>query len=298
MGVEQMWFGTEDWMQWIPAPVTGANMSPEAWGSSGTLANGGGYALGSWGSHKRYVFEWSGASARSMAQLLKDYSDGTYGRGLLHFINPLSYDTNIAPARLASPQMAVGSEGSSLVYGLEATGVTNASWQQNRLPVTAAQYDLGSIAIGYRGNEDSVFIPIPDGYQLYLGAFHQATGTGGVFYTPVNTAGGNDPAVALTKLANTATNVVPDAVPTGLKGVRIWVGRTTNVASTLTFSGFIARLFPIGSSAKTDGPWVGGDGHSGCRIEGKPTYVANTGVGGGQIGYAATLREVGSWAFG
>ena len=46
------------------------------------------------------------------------------------------------------------------------------------------------------------------------------------------------------------------------------------------------------------GPWIGGMGHSGCRFAGKPTYVGNTGVGGGQVSFAATFVGVGSWIHG
>ena len=41
------------------------------------------------------------------------------------------------------------------------------------------------------------------------------------------------------------------------------------------------------------GPWHGGQGHSGCRFDGQPTYVEYTGVNGGQVGFSATFREVG-----
>ncbi|HLS01353.1 MAG TPA: hypothetical protein VK054_05130, partial [Beutenbergiaceae bacterium] len=51
---------------------------------------------------------------------------------------------------------------------------------------------------------------------------------------------------------------------------------------------------PFSGNTPDEGPlWLTGTGNSGCKIVGNPTWVANSGVNGGQIGYAATLKEVG-----
>src|SRR5690625_875381 len=53
---------------------------------------------------------------------------------------------------------------------------------------------------------------------------------------------------------------------------------------------------PFSGSSPTEGPkWLPGSGNSGCKFVGNPTWIANSGVNGGQIGYAATLKEVGDW---
>ncbi|HLS00611.1 MAG TPA: hypothetical protein VK054_01300, partial [Beutenbergiaceae bacterium] len=53
---------------------------------------------------------------------------------------------------------------------------------------------------------------------------------------------------------------------------------------------------PFSGSSPTEGPkWLPGSGNSGCKFIGNPTWIANSGVNGGQIGYAATLKEVGDW---
>lgn len=46
------------------------------------------------------------------------------------------------------------------------------------------------------------------------------------------------------------------------------------------------------------GPWIGGQGHSGCRFATTPSYVTNSGYAGGRIGFAASFTEVGDWVFG
>lgn len=295
---KRFWFGTKDWMQWIDVPLSGADVSPTGWEAEGTTLGGGGFALGSVGSHKRYSFEWRKSSARRQAQLLKDYRDGAYGRGLIYFIDPLTYDTNVLPARWANPSMTFGEEGSTLVYGVSPLATVTSNFQTNRIPSTRVTYDLANVAAGYRGVEDSVFIPIPEGYELRLGAMYSATGTGGVFYSPVNANGTVGAAVALTQSAVDATNLVPDVVPTGLLGIQLWVGKTAVGAATVNLAAMTGRMVQIGKTLNTTGPWVGGQGHSGCNFLGTPTYVNNTGMDGGQVSFAASFVEVGSWIYG
>lgn len=306
------------WRGWIETPNSGADSSPSAWGTDGTLLNGGGYSVNSWGSHKRYVYEWRDSSARRQAQFMKSLRDGTFGRGLIHFVEPTLYDQNVLPARWADPSMAIGEEGSSLVYGVEPTPAATASTTQ-MLPVISAQYDLSGVIAGYRGDWDSLYVTIPEGHTLALGAFYSATGSGGIFATPVNFDGSLGTAVRLDGLPVSSESSVSAAF-SNVRGVRLWVGRTSSAASTVTITAMCARLIesskleggigygeggygegPYGGetaaySALSNIPWLGGMGHSGVRFQGTPTFVNNTGVNGGQVGFAATFVEVGSWA--
>lgn len=288
------WFGTEERMGFIPTPLSGADMSPSGWEAEGDLLNGGAYVRQSWGTHKEYTFEWPQSSSRQMAQLMKSYRDGSFGRGLIYFIDPLIYDLNILPARWADPSMVIGSEGSSQVYGVEPEGVTTSGGMLNGLPVASAYYDLNNVTAGYRDDRDTVFVPIPEGYTLYLGAFHQSTGSGGVFATRVNSNGTLGADTALTMMDNSDTFALPDTF-TGGRGVRLWIGKSSTGSASVTVAGIVARLYKTGTSPVVHGPWSGGMGHSGCRFAGAPTYIANSGVEGGRIGYAASFTEVGDW---
>lgn len=297
----RLFFGTENRMTWFPTPLTGAASSPVGMEAGGNLVNGGGYQYNSFGSHKEYTYEWGGAAAREAAQLMKSFADGTYGRGLIYFTSPLSYSTNVLPAFWADPSMGLGYEGASLVYGLDATSVPTTDWTINELPVLSAYYDLGTTAVGWRGKEQAVFVPIPTGYILSIGAFYTATGSANVFYRTQSASGGLGTATALTALANDATEIVNvDISDPEIIGVWIYVGKSSSGASSITLSGMIARLRKAGTDQSTisAGPWIGGQGHSGCRFVGKPTYIENTGVNGGQVGFAATFREVGHWLYG
>lgn len=316
-----LWFGTLDYMDWAPTPNKGAESTPEGMEIGGSLINGGGFQVNSWGSHKTYTYEWPSYSAPEAAQLMKSYRDGTYGRGLIYFIDPLIYEKNILPARIADPSMAVGNEGASMVYGMEPVGVPTSGWQKHRLPILGAYYNLANTLSGFRGIEDATFIPIPTGYALVLGAFYDATGSGGIFASPQNANGTIGSPSLLTPLAPDNPTVAVD-LAVGIPGVWLWLGKSVDGAATVTARGLIARLVPeeyltgtvygsgvYGSGTyglATDsrfglivqGPWVGGMGHSGVRFSGSPSFASNSPLNGGQVGYAASFREVGSWAFG
>ena len=319
----RLWFGTSaGGMDWFPTPLSGAEMSPEGWSNGGTLLNGGGYQQNSFGSHKTYTFEWPASSSREAAARMKAYADGTYGRGLIYFTDPLIYDKNVLPAQWADPSMVLDYEGASHVYGVDPAGVATSGWKPNRLPVRSARYDLASVASGFRGVEDSVFIPIPRGYSLILGAVYTATGTGGVFVSWQNGNGAIQSAQRLTTVSvSESESFAPDVAVNG-EGVWLWVGKTAAGAATVTLTAMMARLvktedlnnfsgvygdgfygefvygmgtLPYRVTRLFKGPWEPGMGHSGCRFIGKPTYIANTGVNGGQVSFAASFREVGMW---
>lgn len=297
----KLWFGTEDYMQWVETPLSGATVNPEGWRSSGTLLNGGGYVSHSWGTHKVFDYSWRDSSSRQAAQIMQNYRNGTWGRGLLYSVDPLAYDMNILPARWADPSMALADEGLSLVYGQVPQSSPTANFLTNGLPVRTVTYNVNSTTTGIN-RQESLFIPIPEGYQLRLGAVYTRTGQGGIFATPVQQDGVERSSILLNQVAQDAAVMTPNPIEVGLKGVRLWIGKSgaTGDLPTVSVTAMTARLVRAGSGAAeasrvSAGPWIGGQGHSGLRFDGDPTWVQNNGRDGGQIGYAATFREVGSW---
>lgn len=297
-GRTKLWFGTVDRMEWVATPNRGADVSPEGWDAGGSLLNGGAYQLNSFNSAKNYVFEWPASSAREAAQLMKSYADGTYGRGLIYFVDPLCYTTNILPAMWADPSMGVGSEAGSLVPGITPTGTPTSGNPDLRLPVRSAFYDLtltGTSGPDNLDDSNSVFLPVPQGYSLRLAGFYSSSGSGGVYASPVGTGGSVLASVTAVEPSENLDHQTVLTPAPGTVGYRIWVGKILPGGSGVTLSALSARLAPIGEP--TPGPryWVGGQGNSGCRFSGKPTYINQTGVNGGQVSYAASFREVGSW---
>lgn len=287
-------------------PLQGADSSPQAWGVDGTLLNGGGYGFNSFGSHKRYSYEWPRSSSPETAQLMKSYRDGTYGRGLIYFLEPGIYRTNVLPASWADPSMALDNEAATLVYGIDPVKTPTSGGVDLNLPVNSAVYNLSSVTPkGAPSPDSSVFIPVPPGHTLLMGAFYYATGSAGVFVSPVNSNGSIGDRVRLTEKANTDTDVVTDQFSGDIRGVRVWVGRTDTSPSSVTIAAMTARLIetsdlavPAKLAKISQGPWIGGQGHSGCRFLGTPSYVTNSPVEGGRVGFAASFVEVGSWVYG
>lgn len=250
------WFGTEERASFYATPLQGSDSSPSSWGVDGTLLNGGGYGFNSFGSHKRYTYEWPQSSSPETAQMMKSYRDGTYGRGLLYFLEPGIYRTNILPAHWADPSMALNNEAPSLVYGVEPRATPTSGGENLGLPITSAVYDLSSAPSQAVPTPDSsVFLPVPTGHTLFLGAFYSSTGTGGVYATPVNNNGTLGTTVKLTEKSNSDTDVVTDQFAGDIRGVRLWVARSDSTASSVTIAGMVGRLLET-SDAVSYGPWI------------------------------------------
>lgn len=320
-----LWFGTELKSEWFKTPLRNADSSPQAWSDGGILLNGGGYQFNSWGSHKTYQYEWGSASSMADAQRMKSYFDGTYGRGLIYFYDCNIYNKNVLPARWADPSIALGDEGSGLVYGVDPVVATTGA-NDNDYPVLSATYNLATIAAGWRGREDALYLPIPDGYTLTLGVAGTFTGNAAMMYRTSNRGTlGTQTVLTPLGLTGPVTNTWI-ASAADVSGVWLYLGKTATGAGSATISGLTARL------AKTDlvestvtlgygldaygewaygtpyspysdvisaGPWTGGMGHSGTRFMAPPTF-STTGPGmdrQGQAGFAASFREVGSFAY-
>lgn len=321
---ECFFFGTEERGSWFRTPLRGADASPSAWSDGGTLLNGGGYQFNSWGSHKTYQFEWGRSTPYVDAQKMKSYFDGSYGRGLIYFYDPNIYQHNILPARWADPSIALGSEGAGLVYGVEPTSFVTAD-SPNNYPLLGATYELTNVAAGWRGREDALYLPIPDGYTLTFGAAGSTTGAGALMYRTSNRGVlGSTTTVELLPVSGPVTNTYVQSSVT-VSGLWLFVGKTATGAGSVSLSGLTARLvkttlvdgvfslgygldeyglWPYGSYSPyseiiSAGPWSGGMGHSGTRFMGSPTFEI-TGPGmkqQGQAGFAASFREVGSFAY-
>lgn len=291
-----MWFGTVDYAGWIETPLSGADSTPGAWGDDGVYLGGDAYAYSSWNTHKNYTYSWPESSSREMAQLMHSYRSGTYGRGKLYWVEPTIYDTNVLPAKWADPSITLDREGPSLVPDVVALSTSTSSFSQNKLPVRSAQYVLDlSEESPDLNDSNSVFIPIPDGMQLNVGAFYSSNDSdAGIYVTPViggGSQGGTN--TRITPTSNTSSTLFTEVFTKnpGDVGVRLWIGKDDDVTATVTVAAIHARLSTIGTVP--DGPlyWVGGQGHGGCRFVGTPVYITHNGVDGGQIEFAANFRE-------
>lgn len=289
---ERMWFGTEQRMGWIETPQTGADVSGAGMVAESTLLGGGAHVRNSWDSHKTYTFSWGDSTTLDMVSLLQGYRNGSYGRGLLYFHDPMYYGTNLLPKRWADPSMAVNFEAEPIIPENWPTSVpVNSS--ANNYPITAARYTLPA---NYSSQADSAehFIPIPPGMTLLLGGVY--SGPGQVY---VRTPAG---ITVIPSMGLSDVNVVNTAV-SGQPWARLGVRNLSASASQITITGMTARLSEVfvagGGALQTElaaGPWRSGEGHSGVAFVGNPTVINYNGVNGGQLGLSCVLREVGAWA--
>lgn len=282
-----MWFGTEERMGWIETPQTGADVSSVGFSASATNLQGGGYVRNSWDSHKVHGFSWGESAPLSLASLIQSYRDGSYGRGLIWFHDPMYYQVNILPKRVADPSMALNYEAAPLIRDLWPRSTPTAT-NVNQLPVQTAIYDVPN-SYSAQTAGDEIFIPIPPDFTLNVGAIYStAHANANLYYrTPAGTT-------TITALGVDAANIVPQSI-TGQPWVRIGLRNTSGATRAVSITAITARLVPPGEAAENAGPWMKGHGHSGCRFQGDVSTINYNGVGGGQVGLSCTLVETGAW---
>jgi hypothetical protein len=163
--------------------------------------------------------------------------------------------------------------------------ITDTPANAYNMPAQQATFNIVSTAGGYPtptnewGEIPYALIPIPPGYTLWLGASGSATGTAVVRVHAFNAPG--DPAApanssTLTLLSATAAQKLNASFSgSSYQYVKVFLQRTTAVASTITLAGMMAQLWPTGVTpalSTTGGNFILGRGHRGLKFAG-PTTV-------------------------
>lgn len=299
-----MWFGTQDYATWIQTPQRGADVSAKGWGESGSSLNGGAYAFNSYNTHKEFDFSWRSTSSRKEAQTMMSFYSGTFGRGKIYFLDPLTMKTNVLPARWADPSITCDFEGESLVPGIDPLRVSQTDTDRLQLPVTAAQYQFKNHTQGDPGGV-GVFIPIPPGHSAVLWAVSTSTTSDAkIRVGGVSRGGSVTPLAAIpdstpSDISLNSSGAVEVPATPGVIGVQVWLGGVTpgvSVTGTLTVNAIGVEVIPSEEApnylTRPRNHWYGGQGNEGVRFLQPPTYINNTGRDGGQIEFAATFTEV------
>lgn len=296
-----LWLGTKRYMRWVPAPRRGASASSAGFSEDATGKNGGGYVSQSFGRHKGFQYDWSRGTPREYANFLQGLRDGTYGRGVLHFTDPTSYQTNVLSPHWANPGMALGYEAPPLVFRQDPEAFDFGTSDRDNTPLIGAVYRNVPTVFDI---QDAFFVAIPPGMDFLFGSRYTSDAASvGIYLHPV-----------LRDLSGTG---VPQMVPRGIApvnpfraltterisgvtygGVYVWIGRTGGSAShTVSILDMVGMLVPQTltidwQNERIDQPWYGGEGHSGCVILGQPTidYDSND-----FTSVSATFKEVGAW---
>lgn len=280
-----MWFGTFHHSEWIECPALGSDLPSRAWGAGGEYLSGGAFEAGAPDAYREFSLAWHAASTMPEMARMNAFRDGAYSKSqndLLYFHDPLSYLVNVLPRRWAQPSLMVRSGRPWAVSEVDGPGVRG-------LPLAGAHIVAGTsdpVAPG----PGALFVPIPPGMSLFIGANTVSTSGNGVYHRRVNADGSLDPGNQIV-----ADNRNSISNPDGLiRGILLYFKGEFDVF------GIRATLTKVGSSLPDDfsssvWSWHSGMGHSGCRFSGAPTYMPTNGVNGGMASYAVTLREVGDW---
>lgn len=277
MANRHMYFGTKERMTWVKCPAIDANISRAGWSTEGTFLNGGAYTRKSVTSHKRYEFAWNLASQEEIYEVV-DYASGLYGTGLIYFLDPFAINTNVLPAWWAAPRMQA-EDAPPLVQDANSRPTLVATATNSyRYPTQSAVFTLAD-----GDTMDSVYIPVPEGYEFHFGAHGSASGSA---------------ELRLTTDENVVTSVAPMAVNTATRTDTV-IGSTTGVTvsawgiGNLTIAGMIGQVLPAGSVVP-QGNFISGRGHSGCEFVGEPAINGYSSAMD-KIGATAVLLETGGW---
>jgi len=291
----QIWFGNEQHMQWVPAPLVGMNVSNAGYTAGIDYENGGSDQIRSVQTHKIYNLSFNDLMNQDV-DVFNRYARGYYGGGLIYLADPFAYG-NMLPANWASP--ALIEQGWSSIHSSVTPTYTNSSAGYYNQTNRSATFTL-SAALPTGMDTRSIVIPIPPTMTLKLGFSGGVTGTGAVYYQTMNaevlgtTSGTYNAAVALTGLSDVAaprTNVTISGA--SFKCVRIALGKTGAGAGTVVIRSMLAQL-DTNATAVT-GNHVDGLGNSGLVFM-DDAIVENYGYFyPPRKALSTTLKEVGAW---
>jgi len=283
-----VYFGTRDYMTWVPAPAVGLDASTFGWNTQSNYLNGGAYVRTSTSSHKEYQLTWNNTS-RDNIRLITDFADRVYGTGLVYWCDPFAMDKNMLPQLWATPSQGIDD---GVILSGSTVRPSRISTPTNSLgyPSYSAVYTVASADI-----KPQLWIPIPTGYTAWVGV-HGAAGSGGVVVaqptTGATTTGSATNLTALPVTSTTRFNYHVDSNNGANTGLLMYMGGT----GTITLSGMMVQLLKTGVTPATGG-FISGQGNSGCRFATQPTLTEYNAVIGsdGLMALTAKLVEVGSW---
>lgn len=281
----RVWFGTRDYMQWIPAPLTDVPAGRENWSAAASFTNGGAWVRQSKAGAKKYEFSWN-LLKRADIQPLVDYHDGIYGDGFLYYSNPMWWDWNLAPAYLASPFINAY-DGPWIFDGVRPELITN-SEVENGYPLESAEYTVTSDSTC-----PEIYIPVPPGYTAHVGVHGEVTsGDASVEITKYATVAGG-PTSDLTLLDKGSTRVNDSTEGNTYRGLGLKL--TSASTGTIRLDGVIVLILKDGRTPQT-GAFRSGQGQSGMKFSERPE-VSEYNAALDFVGVSANLVETEAWTW-
>lgn len=270
MSDKKVWFGTENYMTWIPAPMPGVSRSLQKWRAGGQYLNGGKWRRSS-SSGARYIsLVWPTLTGKDVRKITA-FLEGTYGDGPLYYSDPFAEQANILPQWLAVPSLAC--EDAPLLVGesrpVKVTTPAN-TWGH---PTFGAEYNVMGPGASFR-------FPVPPSTTVNVGFHGSTTGTAAI------TANGA-PLVPLAVTTSTLTNYTYTAPSAGG-----WL-----VLSAAGVGDITAYSLHASFGTAPTGEFVKGEGFSGLALADDPQITGYTAVSSTERqSVSANFDEVGAWA--
>ena len=164
-----LWFGTEEYREWVMCPDQGLQMNSAGWNENGVYLNGGAWSSSSDTVHRTYSATFSGDYEAVQAVL--DITEGQFGSGPYYFIDPFSQGTNSLSKWLASPRL-MASDAPCLTGVVRPTLAVTAA-NTLRLPTKSAVFTVSTSS-----DLRSFKFAIPEGFTAHVHWWGSATGTG------------------------------------------------------------------------------------------------------------------------
>jgi hypothetical protein len=276
------YMGTREKMFEVKSPAVNMPSSKIGFSSEINFLNGGADVRRSTAAAKRYTMTW-GLMSRDEARIVLDLADGIYGSGAIYWHDPFAADRNVLPQWWASPMQGAidGLPLNADRRGVEVETPANAL----DLPIKSIEYDV------VLGTTRTVWVPIPQGYSAWVGAYGQ-DGTGGrLEATPTVNATVDGPNVALTFLDVTDNSRFTNVFSSNdYDGLKISLGGS----GTVTLTGIMVQVLKNGK-VPAPGKFISGQGNSGCSFVSQPSYTPYS-AALDKVGLTADLVETGGWA--
>jgi hypothetical protein len=286
MADDGVWFGTKHSMRWIDCPAVDIAAGKQGWQAQAGFLNGGAWSRRSKTAAKRYALSWNMRNYEDVRPVL-DYADGLYGDGYIYYVDPFA--SNIFPSYWAAPFQNYY-DGPAIVNDTRPTLITNPS-STNGYPVESVQYTITSTA-----KVPSVFLPIPEGYTIHIGAHGSLqSGNATVTVTPVVSSIANGTTVNLTLLTAASATRTNYSLAKSAGYIGVIVSLKSTSTGVIQLDGLIAQLLKDGVAATTGG-FLSGQGSSGLQFAEQPT-LAQYSAALDLVSVSANLIETEAWAW-
>ncbi len=255
-----LWFGTEEYREWVMCPDQGLQMPSSGWNENGGFLNGGAWSASSDTTHRTYSANFSG-DYETVHQVL-DLVSGQFGSGPYYFIDPFAQGTNSLSAWLASPRLMATD--APCFTGPVRPSLATTGANALRLPTKSAVFTVGpSSAL------KTFRYAIPQGFTAHVRWWGSQTGA--------------------TVLEFNSTSVAPSTTTTFTGD---WLDIELSGIGTITISGIMVQLVKTGDSPDFS---VFKSGRGTTAVAVTDTTLTGYSAIRGRVAATMNLLEVGGW---